>query len=125
MSDVTGSNLLRILESRLDNVVYRSGLAASRAQARQLVSHGHIVLNGRRTNVPSALVQDDDVISIRPESTRKIYFKDLRESIDTRSAPGWLSVDDAALSIKIMHLPSRNEIDVPLNEQLIVEYYSR
>lgn len=124
-SGLTGTNLLVLLESRLDNVVYRLGLADSRAQARQLVQHGHIMLNGRKTNVPSALVTAGDTISVRSESTRRTYFKDLRQEIDDRRVPRWLSLDAANLSARIVHLPTREDIDVSLNEQLIVEYYSR
>jgi small subunit ribosomal protein S4 len=122
---LTGTNLLVILESRLDNVVYRLGLADSRAQARQIVSHGHITLNGRKTNIPSALVKPGDAVSIRPESLRRTYFKDLRQDLDDRRVPRWLSLDAPNLAAKILHLPTREDIDVSLNEQLIVEYYSR
>ena len=122
---LTGTNLLVLLESRLDNVIYRLGLADSRAQARQLVSHGHILLNGRKTDVPSALVTAGDAISIRPESFGKTYFKDLRQDIDDRQVPGWLSLDTNNLSALIKNLPGRDDIDVSINEQLVVEYYSR
>lgn len=122
---LTGTNLLVLLESRLDNVVYRLGLGESRAQARQLVQHGHIMLNDRKTNIPSALVKPGDIISIRPESGRSTYFKNLREIIDDRRVPRWLSLDANNLSARILSLPTREDIDVSLNEQLIVEYYSR
>lgn len=122
---LTGYNLLAMLERRLDNVVYRMGVAESRAQARQLVQHGHIMLNGRKTNVPSALVSPGDVVSVRPQSTRRTYFKDLRQEIDDRRVPRWITVDGANLSGRILHVPAREDIDVSLNEQLIVEYYSR
>ncbi len=122
---LTGTNLLVLLERRLDNVVYRLGIASSRAQARQLVSHGHIMLNGRRTNVPSAMVSPGDVVSVRPESQRSVYFKGLREDLDDRRVPRWLTVKPAQLSADVLHLPAREDIDVTLNEQLIVEYYSR
>jgi small subunit ribosomal protein S4 len=124
-SGLTGSNLLILLESRLDNLVYRLGLASSRSQARQLVSHGHLMLNGRKTDVPSALVSAGDVISIRPESTKLTYFKELRQDIDDRQVPRWLSLDTGNLSGTVLNLPVREDIDVSLNEQLIVEYYSR
>lgn len=124
-SGLTGANLLAILESRLDNVVYRLGMATSRAQARQLVLHGHIMLNGRKTNIPSALVNADDLVTIRPESTRKTYFRTLREEYDDRQVPRWLSVEADSLSARVLNLPVRDDIDVSLNEQLIVEYYSR
>jgi len=122
---LTGTNLLVLLESRLDNVVYRLGLADSRAQARQLVSHGHIMLNGRKTDVPSALVSAGDNISIRPESIRKNYFKILRQDLDDRQVPAWLSLDTNNLSAMVKTLPARQDIDVSINEQLVVEYYSR
>jgi len=122
---LTGTNLLAILESRLDNVVYRLGIASSRAQARQVVRHGHIMLNGRKTNVPSAFVSKDDAISIRPESLRRNYFKTLRQEIDDRQVPRWLSLDASNLTGSVLNLPARDDIDISLNEQLIVEYYSR
>jgi len=122
---LTGSNLLILLESRLDNVVYRLGLADSRAQARQLVLHGHILLNGRKTNVPSALVKAGDHVSVRPESTRRTYFKALRQDLDDRQVPRWLQLDAKNLSANVLQLPHRDDIDVSLNEQLVVEYYSR
>jgi len=124
-SGLTGSNLLILLESRLDNVVYRLGLASSRAQARQLVSHGHFMLNGRKTDVPSALVSAGDTISLRPESASRVYFKELRQDIDDRQVPRWLSLDTGNLTGSILNLPVREDIDISLNEQLIVEYYSR
>ena len=124
-SGLTGSNLLSLLESRLDNVVYRLGYADSRAQARQLVLHGHIILNGRKTNIPSALVKAGDSISVRPESTKKTYFKVLKQDLDDRRVPRWLQLDTKNMSAKVLQLPSREDIDVSLNEQLVVEYYSR
>jgi len=122
---LTGVNLLVLLECRLDNVVYRLGIADSRAQARQLVSHGHIMLNGRKTDVPSALVSPGDMISIRPESAGNTYFKTLRQEIDDRQVPAWLSLDTNNLSATVRNLPVRDDIDVSINEQLVVEYYSR
>ena len=122
---LTGTNLLTLLERRLDNVVYRLGMASSRAQARQLVAHGHVMLNGRKTDIPSALVSPGDMITIRSESTSRPYFRTLRQELDSRRVPSWLSVDGAALSANILHMPAREDIDVTLNEQLIVEYYSR
>jgi small subunit ribosomal protein S4 len=122
---LTGSNLLVLLETRLDNVVYRLGLADSRAQGRQLVLHGHILLNGRKTNIPSALVKAGDQVSVRPESTRRTYFKALRQDLDDRQVPRWLQLDAKNLSANVLQLPHREDIDVSLNEQLVVEYYSR
>ncbi|MEM7330751.1 MAG: 30S ribosomal protein S4 [Chloroflexota bacterium] len=122
---LTGVNLLIYLESRLDNVIYRVGIAGSRAQARQLVSHGHIMLNGRKTSSPSAMVNVGDTISIRSESMGRAYFKDLRQDFDDRQVPRWLSISSDSLTANVLQLPARDDIDVSLNEQLIVEYYSR
>jgi small subunit ribosomal protein S4 len=122
---LTGVNLLVVLESRLDNVVYRLGFAESRAQARQLVSHGHFYLNGRRNNIPSAIVRAGDLVTIRKESRRKPYFKTIGQQLDERQVPRWLALDVDAPSGQVLHLPVREDIDVSLNEQLIVEYYSR
>ncbi len=122
---LTGTNLLVILETRLDNVIYRLGFGDSRAQARQLVAHGHIMLNGRKTKAPSALVTPGDEISIRPQSLGLSYFKTLREDIDDRQVPRWLSLDTGSLTAKVLNLPAREDIDVTINEQLVVEYYSR
>ena len=122
---LTGHNLLRFLETRLDNVVYRMGLADSRNQARQLVNHGHIMLNDRKTDIPSAAVVAGDMVSVRPESLRNTYFKDRRQLIDDRQVPRWISLDPEAMSARIMQPPEREDIDVTLQEQLIVEYYSR
>jgi small subunit ribosomal protein S4 len=123
---VTGDNLLQILESRLDNVVYRMGFADSRRQARQLVRHGHFMVNGRKTNIPSFLVKAGDVVSVRPESRNRTYFTDYGEVLNTRRAPDWMSIDSSALSGKILSLPSRDQIEVPtFNEALVVEHYSR
>ncbi len=122
---LTGTNLLTLLERRLDNVVYRLGIASSRSQARQLVSHGHILLNGRKTNIPSALVSPGDTVSVRSESRGNTYFKILRQDMDDRRVPRWLSLDVDALAANVLHVPTREDIDVTLNEQLIVEYYSR
>jgi small subunit ribosomal protein S4 len=122
---LTGTNLLTILESRLDNVVYRLGLASSRAQARQLVTHGHFEVNGRKTNIPSFIVSEGDVISVRENSRKTNFFKDVAKSIDEGRVPGWLSLNEAELSGRVVSKPAREHIDVTLNEQLIVEYYSR
>ncbi|MGH2538504.1 MAG: 30S ribosomal protein S4 [Candidatus Promineifilaceae bacterium] len=124
-SGLTGSNLLILLESRLDNVVYRLGLADSRAQARQVVSHGHITVNGRKTNIPSAQAKAGDVVAVRPESRSRTYFKDLRDALDERRVPRWLELDVKNMSARVLQPPTREDIDVSLNEQLVVEYYSR
>jgi len=122
---VTGENLLSILESRLDNVIYRLGLAESRAQARQLVQHGHFNVNGRRTNVPSYLAHPGDVIEVREGSRKRIYFKTLRDVAAEATPPDWLSRDLNTMSGTVTRLPERSDIDMNIREQLIVEYYSR
>jgi small subunit ribosomal protein S4 len=123
---LTGWNLLAILESRLDNVIYRMGWADSRNHARLLVQHGHFTVNGRRTNIPSFLVHPGDVIAIREGSQNRQYFKDLRAYMEDRPpAPEWLEVDSVALKGTVTRVPERRDIEFPLNEQLIVEYYSR
>jgi small subunit ribosomal protein S4 len=132
---MTGTNLLVILETRLDNVVYRLGFASSRAQARQLVNHGHFDVNGRRCNIPSALLKPGDVVTIHPSSRRSAYFADLiGEGSADASRPqaggsgavsAWLSFDPVDLSGRVTSLPSREEIDLRVNEQLVVEYYNR
>ncbi len=122
---VTGAMLLTLLECRLDNVVYRLGLATSRAQARQLVSHGHIDVNGRRTSSPSYVCKAGDAISVHPVSQKLPYFKTVGKEVGEYVPPKWLSFDGSQLSGKVLSRPSREEIDLSLNEQLIVEYYSR
>jgi len=122
---VTGLMLLQILESRLDNVVFRMGFASSRAQARLLVTHGHFTVNGRRTDVPSVTLNAGDVIAVREGSMDTTYFKELAPLAEARNAPAWVTRDLKALSGSVVRLPERPEIDGSLNEQLIVEYYSR
>jgi small subunit ribosomal protein S4 len=122
---LTGLNLLQILESRLDNVVFRLGFASSRAQARLLVTHGHFSVNGRRTDVPSMLMGPGDVVEVRQGSRKRPYFKDLPAIAEERTVPAWLNRDLNALSGTVIRLPERAEIDGNLQEQLIVEYYSR
>jgi small subunit ribosomal protein S4 len=122
---ITGENLLQILESRLDNVVYRLGFAASRAEARQLVRHGHFTVNGRKVDIPSYLTKVGDVIAIREKSQQLDRIKTLLENAESRSIPPWLELDLAAKSGKIVRLPAREEIDTPVAEQMIVEHYSR
>jgi small subunit ribosomal protein S4 len=123
---LTGATLLVLLESRLDNVVYRLGFAESRRQARQLVMHGHFNVNGRRLNVPSAQVRPGDVIAVRENALQHTYFKTLRDMLADRPAvPRWLSMDPAQLQGSMVQAPSREDIELPLNEQLIVEFYSR
>jgi small subunit ribosomal protein S4 len=122
---LTGLNLLQILESRLDNVVYRLGFATSRAQARLMVTHGHVTVNGRRTDVPSMLLRESDVVAVREGSGDLTYFKDLSAVVEARNVPDWLARDTKKLSGSVQRLPERIEIDGNLDEQLIVEYYSR
>ncbi len=125
MKGVTGTNLLVILESRLDNVVFRLGFADSRAQARQLVRHGHFDVNGRKTNIPSFLVKPGDQIVVRDRSKGNAYFKERVQTIDGSKVPGWLTIDAANFAGSVVAEPTREDIDFTLNEQLIVEYYSR
>ena len=120
-----GLNLLQILESRLDNVVYRLGFATSRSQARQLVSHGHFSVNGRKTDIPSMQLSAGDVIEVREASRGSNYFKELAELAQKRVYPAWINRDLASFKANVLRLPERAEIDGNLNEQLIVEYYSR
>lgn len=124
-SGITGLNLLQILESRLDNVIFRLGFASSRSQARLLVSHGHFTVNGRRTDVPSMLLSEGDVIAIREGSIKLTYFKDLNVYTEKRNAPSWLNRDVKSMAGSVARMPERAEIDGSLDEQLIVEYYSR
>ena len=120
---VTGENLLRILETRLDNVVYRLGFAASRSQARQLVRHNHFTVNGRKVNIPSFQVSADDVITIREGSDAKAVVADATDL--TASVAPWLQADHDNLQGTVLRLPDRADIDTPVQEQLIVEFYSK
>jgi small subunit ribosomal protein S4 len=120
---ITGENLLRLLERRLDNVLVRLGFAASRRQARQLIRHGHWFVNGRRVDIPSYQVRPDDVISIRPESKAADVVRSATEL--TAAVPPWLQADHDSLTAKVLRLPERGEIMTPVSEQLIVELYSK
>jgi small subunit ribosomal protein S4 len=122
---LTGLNLLQLLESRLDNVVYRLGYASSRAQARMLVTHGHFNVNNRRTDIPSMIVTPADSISVREGSKKRTYFKNLAKEAESRNPAEWVKRDLKSLSGSVVRLPERSEIDGNLDEQLIVEYYSR
>jgi small subunit ribosomal protein S4 len=122
---LTGSNLLQMLERRLDNVVYRLGYSESRAHARQLVTHGHFNINGRRTDIPSILVRPEDKIEVREGSQKATYFKELPELAESRTVPGWLERDVKKLSGRVLQMPERRDVDATINETLIVEYYSR
>ena len=121
---ITGENLLILLERRLDNVVYRMGFGDSRAQARQIVRHGHILVNGKKVNIPSYLVDANDVITIREKSAEQEHFKALREGTN-RVIPKWLTVDNENLKATVTALPAREDVDLTLQEHLIVELYSR
>jgi small subunit ribosomal protein S4 len=120
---ITGENLLRMLELRLDNVVYRLGFAATRRQARQLVNHGHFRVNGLKVDIPSYQVRPDDVITVKPGSNAEPVIRAATELV--ASVAPWLQADFDALNGKILKLPERSEIDTPVSEQLIVEYYSK
>jgi small subunit ribosomal protein S4 len=125
MRGVTGHNLLLLLETRLDNAVYRAGFANSRAQARHWVRHGHFTVNGRRLNIPSARVKEGDVIGVREKSREVSQLKEAMEAVARRQVPSWMEVDAADYSAKVTALPSREELTMPMQEQLIVELYSR
>ncbi len=125
MEGITGENLLILLERRIDNVVFRLGLANTRRQARQIVRHGHIAVNGKRLDIPSALVKAGDVISVMEGSRSKEYFKGMAETLAGRTVPTWLIQDAENLGGKVDRYPTREEIDVPIEEHLIVELYSK
>src|SRR4030066_2316332 len=122
---ITGLTLLQTLESRLDNIIYRLGFADSRAEARQLVTHGHFTVNGQRTDVPSMTVAVGDIVSVRPSSRKRTYFKEVGDLAEERNVPNWISRDLKDLAGTVIRLPERSEIDANLSEQLIGEYYSR
>ena len=125
MPGVTGENLLGLLERRIDNVVFRLGLASTRRQARQLVSHGHITVNGKRLDIPSALIKVGDVIGVKEKSRGTALFKEIAESKNALNVPAWLTADIQNLSGSVTRFPNRDEIDIPVDEQAIVELYSR
>ena len=120
---VTGENLLRLLERRFDNVLVRLGFAASRRQARQMINHGHRLINGRRVDIPSYQVKPNDIISIKPNSSVTDVVRQATEL--TAAVPPWLQADHDALTAKVLRLPERDEIETPVQEQLIVELYSK
>lgn len=122
---VTGENLLRICESRLDNVVYTLGWASSRAEARQLVTHGHFEVNGKKVDIPSYLLKAGDTVSIKSKSKDSVKFKTVLEANASRPVPSWLDLNAEALSAKVVALPEREQIEVPVEEHLIVEFYSK
>lgn len=122
---ITGENLLVLLERRLDNVVYRMGLASSRNQARQLVRHGHFTVNGHKVNIPSYLIKAGDSIQVREGSKESPLIKAVAETLGTKTVPAWLELAAQDMSGKVLRYPTREEIDTPIQEHLIVELYSR
>ena len=125
MKGVTGSNLLSMLERRLDNVAYRSGFANSRSEARQLVRHGHFAVNGRKVNIPSYLVAKGDVVEIRERSKTIARIGGALEAVKRREIPQWLELDAANMKSRVRDLPSRDDITAPMQERLVVELYSK
>ena len=125
MSGMTGENLVKVLESRLDNVVYRAGFAMSRPEARQLVSHAHFTVNGKKVNIPSYRVKAGDVVAIAEKSMSNEKFKAVLEANASRPALNWLSLDKAKGQVTVVNLPERSEIDLQVEEHLIVELYSK
>ncbi|ACZ19388.1 ribosomal protein S4 [Thermanaerovibrio acidaminovorans DSM 6589] len=125
MPGQTGHDFLQLLERRLDNVVYRLGFAVSRRQARELVRHGHFLVNGRKLDVPSALLRAGDVVTVREKSRDVEVLKQNAEVASQRSVPGWLEVNPETMSGRVVSLPTRDQIEVPVNEQLVVEFYAR
>jgi len=121
----TGELLLQILERRLDNVLYRSGFATTRAQARQVVAHGHIHVNGKLVDIPSFRVRVGDIVSIRPQSTNKKYWEPIKKLLEMHEAGPWLQVDKEQLTSKVLAFPTRQDIEQSIQPQLIVEFYSR
>lgn len=124
-SGVTGAALLQYLEARLDNVVYRLGFASSRKQARQFITHGHFTVNGKKVNVPSYLVKPNDKIAVAEGSRQDVVFAELEKGLKSARTPSWLTVDARQLSGTVLNLPSRDQIDTAVKEQLIIEFYSR
>jgi len=125
MPGMTGENLLRMCELRLDNVVYRLGLASSRAEARQLVVHGHYTVNGSRVNIPSYQVKEGDVIAVKDKTKQSDKMKAIVETCGARPVPAWLEMNKETLEAKVVRLPGRDDVDVDIQELLIVEYYSK
>ena len=125
MEGITGTNLLILLERRLDNVIYRMGMAESRKEARQLVLHAHFTLNGKKVSIPSILIKAGDVIAVKESSKENAKIKALAEALATKTSPKWIEKDAANLTAKIVSLPARDDIDFEFDEQLIVELYSK
>ncbi len=122
---ITGTNLLVLLERRLDNIVYRLGFASSRAEARQLVNHGHFTINGKKATIPSMLVRVGDVIQVKENSKEAVKFQEIKDQAAYKTPPEWLSVDAENLTGSVLAYPIREQIDTTVNEQLIIELYSR
>ncbi|MCD4694341.1 30S ribosomal protein S4 [bacterium] len=120
----TGFNLMKLLERRLDNVIFRLGFASSRSNARQLVNHGHFNINGRKVNIPSFEVKEGDIIEIKSSSKRNKIFKDLVEKLKKHEAPGWLNLDKSELKAKVLHEPGEEDVQSNINTQMIIEHYS-
>lgn len=125
MKGITGENLLVLLERRLDNMLYRMGFASSRKEARQLVRHGHCLVNGKKVDIPSFLVQAGQTVSIPTKSQTVLPIQKAMEGVEVRGVPGWLEVDKTRFSARVKELPTKEEIALPVNEQLVVELYSR
>lgn len=125
MKGVTGVNLLMLLERRLDNVVYRLGFANSRSQARQILRHGHVTVNGRKVNIPSFLVKPDDAVEIKERSRKAVPILEALETVERRGVPQWLSLEKDQFKGIVSAMPSREDITMPIQEQLIVELYSK
>jgi small subunit ribosomal protein S4 len=125
LGGATGDTLLQLLERRLDNVIFRLGFADSRPQARQLVRHGHFIVNGRKTDIPSFVTKPGDVITVREGSRKREYFQTVNQQLSRRSVAPWLSLDIRNLTARVVGLPEADQVDAKVNSQLIVEYYSR
>jgi len=125
MPGKTGDNLIQMLETRLDNVVYRLGFADSRAQARQLVNHGHFQVNGRKTDIASCIVKAGDEVAVRQRSRALEYFKTRALMLDAKGVPSWLRLDPGALTGRVIAVPARQDLELPFDEALVVEYYQR
>lgn len=122
---MTGENLLTLIERRLDNIAFRMGMGESRRDARQLVVHGHFLVNGKKANIPSMILKEGDVVSVKDTSRKSEKFKALVENMENRTAPKWIEVDKENVTAKVAALPKREDIDFPFEEQLIVELYSK
>lgn len=125
MEGITGANILILLERRIDNIVYRMGLATTRRQARQIVRHGHVTVNGKRVDIPSCLLEAGDVVAVAEASRSKEYFKGMDEKMAKAAVPAWLVLDATNMGAKVERFPLREEIDVPIEEHFIVELYSK